>query len=155
MEKTFKFKTTTSDGTRVNATINVRLKLIEKNLKRDIELNNISTYYTFSASGNIFVKNEYDGSGQCLDEILEYFPGNEQVKYIHSLWKQWHLNDLNAGTLLQQAALSSLKSTDYADRCEHLKERDLYNDRGYEYGTAWLVKEIPADVIQDIQELLK
>lgn len=53
----------------------------------------------FSASG------EYESrSGQCLDSILKAYPDNDRVRDIHDIWKTWHLNYMNAGTLWHEKA---------------------------------------------------
>ena len=69
-----------------------------------------------------------ESCGQIRDTIAEFFP--EAVPYF-----KWHLNGMNAG-------------------CEH--QDDWNNDRigepcpvcGYKYGTKWLYRELPADVIE-------
>ncbi len=47
----------------------------------------------FSASG------EFDGgAGQCLESIAKAYPRDEMVQRIVKVWREYHLNGMNAGT---------------------------------------------------------
>ena len=76
------------------------------------------------------------GVGQIVDE-LEAYGYKEQAR----LWQEWHLNDMQVGTELQQEAVLGIEGS-YAHKCTYLAYAGLLIDRGYKYGSGWLVKEI-------------
>tara|TARA_Y100001937_G_C7054552_1_gene300787 strand:- start:54 stop:512 length:459 start_codon:yes stop_codon:yes gene_type:complete len=101
---------------------------------------------------------DYQGAGQCIDDIAKDYPKNDDVKTIVKLWKKHHLNDMNAGTPRQSKYLESLgKYKSYEWACEELKKANLLYDNemhGYKYGSAWLYREIPSKDIKQIKELI-
>lgn len=112
-------------------------------------------------------------SGNCLGacgqidmhewNINKYAPGwsDELVKKFRQVWAKWHLNDFQAGTPEQMKYIEELKSTgwkyDYAEACKELKKVGLYEvpdpregfeGQSYKYGSSWLKKELPIEVIR-------
>lgn len=81
------------------------------------------------------------------------------VRKLRDIWAEWHLNDMQAGTESQRKAIAD--ATDggwkpdpmdgYKSTCDMLRERGLYVDNGYTYGSAWLRKDVPADVLAWLQ----
>jgi hypothetical protein len=114
---------------------------------------------------------DYEGGGQCLDNIAKDYPDNQDVQTIVKLWKKYHLNDMNAGTPRQTKYLESLgKYKSYNWACEELEKVDLLYDKeykypcnkcgtqknhGYRYGSAWLYREIPKKDLKQIKQLIK
>ena len=104
--------------------------------------------------------------GQCLDELVEFLGNNETYMKIYNWWTKYHLNDMHAGTERQEEALDKAGITGWASNyekcCEYLdsigllvdKEYTDLNPNGYKFGTGWLKRDIPSDVIQDIRNLL-
>ena len=97
--------------------------------------------------------------GQCLDYIHDnaekyIIPAEMQELYnrIYHIWKEYHLNDLNSGTKVQKDMLPKElhRASNYTEACEYLKSIGLFEDRGYKYGTGWLCKEIPEEIIAEI-----
>lgn len=148
----------------------------------DVELRHVVQefdYYELGISATIWNCRHTDCvvAGQCLDEILEYArdltPAKVALFYVlYSLWKRWHLNDLHAGTPIQEAAIKAWKACgnkySYVDACDFLKEIDLYevpfigktigkmyNGELYKYGHGWVIEDLPDDVVQTIIELCK
>ena len=125
----------------------------------------------FSACAYIWDSNRDDCliGGQCLDTINDNCPdikANPIWQKIYRLWKLYHLNDLHAGTIEQEEALDKwwASSKDNIDRdyhkdCEYLKSIGLYeveyNGKPYQYGTAWLKRDIPEEDLNQIKELLE
>ena len=109
--------------------------------------------YVFSASAHC--KGHY---GQCLDYVHEkaeqyIMPEERQVLYnrIYNIWREYHLNDLQAGTKKQTEAIpKELNYVGYKDTCRYLADIGLFEDRGYQYGHGWLCKEIPAEIVAEI-----
>ena len=113
--------------------------------------------------------------GQCLESINREF--RSQLKdvalwdKIYSLWKNYHLNGMHAGTPEQEKAIEEWESEghtfDYKSICEMLKEKGLYevnytglstgrvyDNEPYTYGHAWLVETLPPEVETEVLEML-
>ena len=101
----------------------------------------------FSAMAMIYRHNSFVCGGQCLDEsdILDAVENGKLYKKdkatyleILRLWKNYHLNGMNAG-------------------CEHQKEGSPVGSVcpvcGYRYGSAWLYREIPEKDLEAIKNL--
>jgi hypothetical protein len=101
--------------------------------------------------------------GQCVDTVAAYFPHKAQVQRMLALWREWHLNDMVAGSPAQEAWLKANPldrhySNHYDYQCARLAEVGLnpdpdylHNGEPYKYGHAWLKRELPADVIAEIE----
>ena len=120
--------------------------------------------------------------GQCLDEILSQFSDNlkdegvlEEFQILHSLWKNFHLNAMYAGTIEQEGALlehfGSLDASHYKEHVEYLKSVNLYevpwtkdvkvlgfkekdHPATYKYGNGWLYRDIPEMEMKKIQLIM-
>ncbi len=118
----------------------------------------------FTASGeywNSVGDSSYSG-GQNLDKIFRDFPDNKFVKEICGVWKQYHLNDMIAGSPKQEELIRdvireefkrSTESNWYDFVVQRLKDLGRYRDpdhivdgKAYRYGTKWMMIEIPDDV---------
>lgn len=112
----------------------------------------------FTASGTIWNSRKTDCvcGGQCLDTIVKYIK-NPTFKKIHGFWKQYHLNDMHAGTVRQEEALDAAGLTEYANNyrkcCDYLESIGLLVDNGYKFGTGWLKRDIPAEDLEEIKKL--
>lgn len=127
----------------------------------------------FSASGGIWMasKKDYLTCGQCLETIFEFFPNDKILQEIVSIWRLWHLNDMTAGSPRQEALLQSARRrdipSDLQSNANHydwakqvLKDAGMDpdmeffpNDKPYVYGSAWLTREIPEDVVARIHAI--
>lgn len=118
-----------------------------------------------SLCGNIWNPRETDiySGGQCYETIAEYFPYNKRIKRLLEIWKRWHLNDMQAGSLKQMEWLRNNEvsykakqsaSTHYVNwydwATEELKNVGLNPDNGYTFGSAWLKEELPGDVVSEL-----
>lgn len=97
--------------------------------------------------------------GQCLDEMNEFesLRSNPTFRKLYEWWKLYHLNDLHSGSRSQEDALIAKfgKIPAYNEACDYLKSIDLYKDENdYEYGSAWLYREIPENVLLEMEEFL-
>ena len=104
--------------------------------------------------------------GQIIDTISTMYP-TDAVKRIAELWRKWHLNDMCAGTKAQTEFLNAyianqknvaefnreLRLDHYGVSCRILSVNGLLIHRGYKYGTEWLVKIVPQDVIDELKLL--
>ena len=119
----------------------------------------LSDEKVFTASANIWNSKHTDCvcGGQCLDEVAKYVK-SDKFKKIYRLWKQYHLNDMHAGTEKQEEALKAVEfenwANDYSKCCDYLESINLLVDDGYKFGTSWLKREIPAEDVAEIKKLL-
>lgn len=133
---------------------------IDKNHKAEIEVE-LTDDGRFSVSGSFYEydKNrcrwECDYCGQCLDELSKLID-DPVFTQIYWLWKRYHLNDLHAGTPVQEYALEHATfppDTDYKARCEYLKSIGLYEVGGYKYGHDWLTETIEPHDLELIRQI--
>ena len=160
-QRTFSFGKIDYNGTgrKVNlVTIEIELKLKECTNWETLEKQEM---FCFSATGSIWNTKETDllTCGQILDDIAKYIKKNELFNTIYKLWKQYHLNDLKAGTLTQEKALQAARdngygSKDYTDDFNYLKTIAFEYDRGYKYGSSWLCEPMQDNDVVTIQNLL-
>lgn len=129
----------------------------------EVELEYTEKGPALSISGTIWNSKHTDCvcCGQCLDTMMKFssLANNELFKKLHHLWKNWHLNDVCAGTVKQEDALKDARKAGnkiccYEDACKYLESIGLLNDDGYRYGSAWLYHEIPEDTLKEIETLL-
>jgi hypothetical protein len=139
-----------------------------KNCKAVLEWS-LSPEGEFSMSASIWNPRETDiyCGGQCVDEVVAYFPRNATAQRMAEIWRRWHLNHMKAGSPAQAAHLRTLGEWTYGRdgfnshydwACEKLKEVGLledasylHNGKPYRYGSAWLKEELPADVRAEIE----
>ncbi len=98
-----------------------------------------------------------------MEEIVELFrdrvPPDELASFdrLVRIWRDYHLNDITAGTQVQELALKQWKKEnkyDYYAARAYLKEIGLEEDRGCTYGTKWLTRPIPQDDVEFLKELI-
>lgn len=150
--------------------------IIDRGTGKQIPVGTTPKYIELSICGEIWDRHHTDFlcGGQCLDEIAKYHEQLDDVDtfdMLYSLWKEWHLNGLHAGTSEQEAAVREWEADgntyDYNAVCDMLKEKGLYevnytgisvgkryDNEPYRYGSAWLVREIPGNVLIQIEHLL-
>lgn len=110
--------------------------------------------------------------GQCLESMKPYIH-SALFNEIYELWSKYHLNGMHAGTPEQEAAIKAReerigRQLTYDERCELLKEAHLYeteytgpaigrmyDHEPYVYGHAWLIQDLPDDVIRRVMEITK
>ena len=98
-----------------------------------------------SKYGSINYNRGFISGGQnfaLLREITEPAKGFTlaDIRQIHQLWKAWHLNDMNSHCAHQDRQVA----WDSVGNCPLT---------GYRAGSAWLVRELPASVIDEIKAL--
>lgn len=116
-------------------------------------------YISFSETGVLKMTGVGpNGSGQINDCLLddnavpmEGFTSHNLLT-LYSFWSRWHLNDMRPGTPKQMIEVRKLYKQNpecsYDDVCEHLKNKGIYIDNGYRYGTRWLKEDVPELVIK-------
>lgn len=105
--------------------------------------------------------NCYGSCGQIQDDLDGIKPGEgwteEMVEEFLSVWREWHLNKMTAGSPNQEAFLKEWRSEHgwkgYEAECAALEEAGLLIDSGftvngepYRYGSAWLDRPLPDEV---------
>ena len=104
----------------------------------------------------------WGSAGQIQDDLDGLVPDygwtQEMVDEFLSIWRKWHLNDMQAGSDRQQSFLDEWRSEHgwkgYEEECKALAEAGLLEDeeciidgRPYRYGSSWMKKELPAEVL--------
>lgn len=131
-------------------------------------------YVEFTASGYIWNTKKTDiyCGGQCLDTMFEFLKGNADFRKVYGWWKAYHLNGMHAGTPEQEQAIAAWKAKgnmyDYTAACDYLKGIGLYeveytgkstgrmyDNEPYRYGSAWLIQDIPEDVVREMEEFIQ
>lgn len=110
--------------------------------------------------------------GQCLDNAAEHLKTcGLQCKALDAIipiWKEWHLNDMHAGSPAQEEYLKAYNKAhpgeirgDYDKECELLKRKGLLvdkkcivNGKPYKFGTGWLFREIPHKILLELCGIL-
>lgn len=146
---------------RINA-VSLELRIEEHDTydgKLTVDLEPVNDkYLSVSICGEIWNNLHTDiiAGGQLVDEIAKLIP-SKRVKRIEELWNRWHLNDMKSGTVTQQnwvrihLALTG-KRYDYGEICQEMPQNILV-DRGYKYGSAWLVDLVPPEVVEELKQL--
>lgn len=82
------------------------------------------------------------------------------IERLCELWREWHLNDLQAGTAKQTEAIGLARAAGeiqdgafYDTARIALEARGLLVDRGYSYGSKWLIKRVPVAVCTEVVAL--
>ena len=159
MRKVFKFGKIAWNGSRKINAVEIEVEWKENNHGKMV----------FSVCGDVWNSTHTDCvcCGQCLDHILPYLRFNKKFKEIYRLWELYHLNDMNAGTREQKAALDEAKEKgilkkngwNYDAECEYLKSIGLYeveyDGKPYKYGHGWIYYDIPQEDINKIEELFR
>ena len=137
-----------------------KINLVE--IEVELKDNNI-----LSICGNVWnnLKTDIVSGGQNLDTLKPYFEHNSLFHKLWLLWKNYHLNDMQAGTTLQMAHLETVRhnhngtmttTSCYANwydwACSELDKVGLltttYKNKPYFFGSQWIKKEIPPDVLE-------
>ncbi len=123
----------------------------------------------FSASADISISDRsWDCGGQIQDIIREYLNADkiefsegwdkDRASNLLDIWESSHLNDVHAGTDKQAEILKELGDVDankYDEQCTFLKEKEIYVDRGYTFGSKWLLKPFSKEEIKSIEKLFE
>ena len=135
-----------------------------------------------SLSGVIGPLRNGDCKGSCgqisehLKEITSFFDSwdTDKVKKLYDIWEEWHLNDLQAGCEHQRSEKWEnirINPEELPNSHANMDEKGILaswvypKDHpsglltkpcpicGYKYGTAWLKKEVPEDVLMWLNKL--
>ncbi len=124
-----------------------------------IDLQEINECLHFQASVDVYSCGSPEPSLRCSPNAAQKFIGknflyrvsqHELVVFL-KLWQEWGNNTWMAGTERQLAVLKAngIESfRDYHEQIQTLTENNLMVDRGFQYGSGWLVKPIP-DKVRD------
>lgn len=103
--------------------------------------------------------------GQSRERVLAFAKDcspevRSAIERLCELWAEWHLNDMKAGTDKQMQAIEEAKTAGeitnadwYGTACVALSKRGLREDRGYSFGSKWLVKRLPTHVVSEVLAL--
>lgn len=140
---------------KTSRTITFEVELYEVSNVIDFETLQKTTGYTLSICGAI-----RKGGVSC--QMRDYIRGYRSrvrdedlstFNFLLEVWGKYHLNDLKAGTKVQEEALRNAgmyEHYDYTKACDYLKSIGLYEDRGYKYGHGWLFEPLPQEIADKI-----
>lgn len=150
------------------ASIHAKVKYDEKgNLSISGVIGSLSSGNALGGAGQIDMEfahrnsadNDYRYDNPIKPSGISFAKGWNRDKWLDFLdvWKNYHLNDMKAGTLKQEEALKGLEAkkpdAEYDDKVKYLKSLGLYDDGGYKYGTGWRRREVPKDAIRFLTSL--
>jgi hypothetical protein len=111
-------------------------------------------------------KTDYSTCGQYHEEIDRYskymnVKARNVWKAIKPIWEKWHLNDMHAGTIVQETYLKEYGIKGYENQCAALEDANIYAvylegeeltlnphvSQPYKYGHGWLKRKVPDSVI--------
>lgn len=98
----------TGNGRKDNA-VSIEIEVRRKDKKkRTVDLDYVNGYHELSIAGDVWNRSRTDiiMGGQCYDEIARLFPRNVAVRQLVTIWKRWHLNDMNSASRRQQEVLN-------------------------------------------------
>lgn len=158
-------KTRKGSGYQAGCPITVEIEIKPRkniNSVRTVDLEPAGDMDEFSMRGNVWNLRRTDiySGGQNRYEIGRLCGSGPKVRRLIEIWDRWHLNCLKAGTRAQQAAIDAHKTANpdwrhgYTAACEVLEAKGLLVDRGYKYGSAWLVEPLPAEVREEVEALV-
>lgn len=106
--------------------------------------------------------NTTNSAGQIVDSLVgmtEFADGwtEADVTSLRRIWRMWHLNDMQAGCAHMNKR-EAQKAYASVERPWTMKDADLPSamicpETGYRYGSAWLVKTVPAEVWAELDRL--
>lgn len=108
------------------------------------------TGHTIYASVDPRNPDSWSSSGQIQDDVAELVKRGKidprftrrNIRQLLAWWREWHLNDMHAGCVHQTVVYED----GYFGRRASLDLTLPCPVTGYRYGSAWLVKPLPADV---------
>lgn len=110
--------------------------------------------YEFAVCGFAIEKNRRQASsaGQMCDDFLKITKPAEgwqlsDIAELVELWREWHLNEMQAWSDEQRVA-AVLAKFDYD------KLRYLVDSTGYKYGSKWLARQLPPGHVDRIKHFM-
>lgn len=96
--------------------------------------------------------------GQVLDDVNpNEYESSRDLARILEIWRRYHLNDLQSGTINQMQTLSNWRNRpsnwSYDEDRDYLSKKGLIKDQGYEFGTGWLTEQLPVSIQKEIKRL--
>jgi hypothetical protein len=115
-----------------------------------VDLSPITEFDALHIEWEIWRNGVCEFAGQCQDEVKEFSGGlKADINYLLGIQEKYNLNDLCPGIKEQMDFLSQLGITTYDKAVEALGKANL--NTPYKYGSGWLIKELPQDVVSDIK----
>jgi len=161
-----------------NVTLNVEIKKhTGEPWKKSIDLQPAPAHLVLSMQGSGRRPNakDIDYGGQCQDSIRDMLPRFKSLAMPKDLiiealdiWDRWHLNDMKAASNRQSAHLKRFEdhvgpvrweemkraAGDWYSLCKLILEKaGLLEDRGYIFGHAWLVEEMPRGIMERVRDV--
>lgn len=135
----------TYEGKRVTVEAVIKLKTSSRETTTH---KHVKEYYTLSITGSY-----NGGGGQCIDTLKKLdsvaIPEQDLTDLIE-IWERWHLNDMTAHCEHQKPIPVRYDDPEY-NHYVWLSGKQCPN--GYRYGSAWLIEELPQEVIDRVDAI--
>lgn len=117
--------------------------------------NTVTEYVELSITGTVKISGlgHVVATGQVIDHLFRINRPADgwsmtEIVELAKLWKRWNLNGVRAGCAHQTPAVAP---QDHPDPTGYILDRTpACPQTGYQYGSAWLVEPLPADVIDRV-----
>ena len=147
-------------GQKLDLILTVKLIDLESSFTT-VDLREISECLHFQSSVDVYSDGSAEPDLRCSPKAAQKFMADDfkfriprgELLAFYKLWQEWGNNTWMAGTDMQMAILKENGVESFGDYHEQLRilmENDLLTDRGFQYGSGWLVKEIPLKVREKI-----
>lgn len=142
------------DGSRVF--VHLKLETVGTTVKQTTAHKPVESIVRLTVSGSEVCRGDRSVSagGQIRSSLNDVKIENRgwtraDVESLLTIWDAWHLNDFHADCEHMAAELATIPASDYDSR-----NGVTCPETGYRYGSAWLVEELPADVLAEFQRLM-
>ncbi len=126
--------------------VDIRLEWKEREAGyQTTEHEQIPGYWEFAVMGSVWRRTnslDCESAGQIIDEVSRL--RTPLAQRLVKLWREWHLNGMSASCSHQPPF-----------RGGHTSDVPPCVITGYRCGTAWLVRVIPDDIVDEIRQLIK
>lgn len=140
----------TTTGSRIFATVNIRMQdrdaVSVEHLPVEAGYTSLSFTWAEIEKGRRTISCCGCGTDWSVDAVREPADGFtlKQIRRLAEIAKEWHLSDMQAGCLHM-----TLPKDESYDARKHI----TCPRTGYKYGSAWLVKVVPEELITELHEM--
>jgi len=151
--------------------VTIEIELREEGEKKGEDGKFYQNPLVLSIVGNVWnlSRSDINSGGQNEDELREALNNGElklkenisekEFEKLLDIWDEWHLNDMNAGTERQKKIIKEHMDDEkyqqldkFYDRPKAiLKDFEADPDNGYNWGSAWLYRPLPKDVVDFVR----
>jgi hypothetical protein len=109
--------------------------------------------------GGYFTELKISSPIYSYKDLRDMFPNSNAISELCRIWKRWNHNGEHYGSRLQQniinefcAATNQQPTFEIGERI--LTQHNFLIDRGYKYGSEFLIEHIPLDIANKVNEVI-